>query len=343
MALLWIEGFEGFGTTIGVAPAPVGIVGRKYPVINREENMLVATGRNGYALQFVDLSNNYIQSPNLTTNQTMTIGCALKILNPVTIQPNSHLISFYDGVDVGMLLRVNTDGTIGVYRDTTLLGTTTNAISINTWYYIEFQVYTDHSPNGTVELRVNEAVWYQNLACDTQEGSNAYHTAFRIGRCDTKTVYDDLYLLDGSGSINNDFLGTRKVSAIRPNAAGDSTQWTPDSGNNYDRVNEVELDEDTSYVETGTTTDKDLYNYDPTVNMTSIDGIQIITEVKATSGSMELLNVTKSGATEDDQSCGIIISTDYGTCSSLREVNPDTTNPWTPAEIDAAQFGIKAI
>lgn len=342
MALLWIEGFEGFGTTVGNNPAPAGIVGRKYPVIKGEGSMKIATGRNGYALEILS-STDYVQSPNLTTNQTMTIGCAIKILKPLTIQPTSILVAFYDGAGLGVHARMNQDGTISVYRNVTLIGTSIKAMSTNTWYYLEMKVLCDQATNGQVTLKMNEEIWYQNLACDTQEWTNAYHTAFRIGACDTEIVYDDMYLLDGSGSINNDFLGTRKVSAIRPNAAGDDADWTPDSGDNHDRVNEVELDEDTSYVETGTTTDKDLYNYDPTVNMTSIDGIQIVTEVKATSGSMELQNVTKSGATEDAQSCGLIISTEYGTCSSLRELNPDTANPWTPAEIDAAQFGIKAI
>jgi hypothetical protein len=102
-------------------------------------------------------------------------------------------------------------------------------------------------------------------------------------------------------------------------------------------------DDDTTYVETGVTTEQDLYNYEPTVNITSVDGIQIVTGVRVTSGSMELQVIQKSGSTEDAQSCGTIVSTDFVTCSIVGEVNPDTSNPWTPAEIDAAQFGVKAI
>ncbi len=329
MALLWIEGFEGFGDTLNVTPSPTGILGRKYPIINRESSMRIVSGRNGYALKIIG-SLDYAQTSNLTTDRWLTMGCAIKILDsPVT---ETQFIAFYDGGNRGIYLKMNSDGTINIYGST-LIGTTTNALSLNTWYYIELQVYTDSGVSGSIELRVNDAVWYQNLACDTQAGPNNYHTAFRIGVSDESTLYDDIYLLDGSGLINNDFLGIRKVSAIRPDAAGDDTDWTPDSGNNYDRVNEVELDGDFSFVETGTTTDKDLYNYDPTVNITSIDGIQIMTEAKATSGSMELQNLTKSESTEDAQSCGTIISTDYVTCVSVGEVNPDTSLPWTPPRL----------
>jgi hypothetical protein len=157
------------------------------------------------------------------------------------------------------------------------------------------------------------------------------------------TYYDDIYFLDASGSVNNDFLGPRKVSVIRPNAAGDDTDWTPDSGNNHDRVKEAVLDGDTSYVETGTTNDQDLYNYEPTVDLTEVSGIQIMTEAKVTAGAMELQTISKSGTTEDAHSCGTIISTDYVTCVAVGELNPDTSLQWTPAEIDAAQFGVKAI
>jgi len=344
MALLWIEGFEGFGDTIGVIPSPTGIIGRKYPVINGEDYMRIQTGRYGFGLEiFIGALGDYyyIQSPNLTTDRTTVIGSAIKVIS--SPEQYSPIFTLYDGSSKGINLGINVDGTLSVYRDSTLLATSAMSLNLSTWYYIEIKVYTIDSATGTVDVRVNEADWINLTGIVTQAGPNPYHNSFRIGNCNTNTWYDDIYFLDGTGTINNDFLGPRKVSVIRPNAAGDASQWTPDSGTNYDRVNEVELDEDTSYVETGITTEKDLYNYDPTVNLTEIDGIQIMTDVKVTSGSMEFQTLTKSGSTEDSDSGGIIISTDYGTIFSVGELNPDTSLPWTPAEIDAAQFGIKAI
>jgi hypothetical protein len=44
MALLWIEGFEGFGTTVGGAPTPSGVFARKYTV----------QSENGFRLQAGD-------------------------------------------------------------------------------------------------------------------------------------------------------------------------------------------------------------------------------------------------------------------------------------------------
>ena len=33
MALLWIDGFDNYGTTIGGAPSPTGILNRKYATV----------------------------------------------------------------------------------------------------------------------------------------------------------------------------------------------------------------------------------------------------------------------------------------------------------------------
>lgn len=340
MGLLWIEGFEGFGTTDDVAPAPTGILGRKYPITVRESFMEIQSGRYGKCLQILGTLD-YLQSPNLTTNATSVFGMAVKML-ATPVPPYTPLVALYDGATEGINFQFNQDGTISAYRASSLLGTTVNAMALNTWYYFEAKVLT-HNSSGTIDIHVNGASWLSLSGIDTQESANAYHTAFRLGEVEVKTQFDDIYFLDASGTENNDFLGNRKVEVIRPNGAGDSTDWTPDSGSNYDRVNEAELDEDTSYVETDTTTDKDLYTYGNLVNMNEVDGIQIMTEVKVTAGDMDLHSVIKSSTTESDGSGDTIISTDYVTSRRLEELNPHTAAAWTPSEVDAAQFGVKAI
>jgi len=343
MALLWIEGFEGFGTTPNATPAPTAIIARKYPIINRESEMKIQNGRYGLclAIYYAIGAEDYIQSPNLTTDSTLIFGAAIKILSTPTVLP-SKLISLYDGVLLAVNIRVNTDGTLAAYRGDTLLGTSSLGLSTNTWYYLELKVVT-HQSAGTVDLVVNMNNWLSLSGIDTQAGSNAYASAFRLGPVFVTTQFDDIYLLDGSGTINNDFLGNRKVEAIRPTAAGSSTDWTPDSGDSYARVNEVEVDDDSSYVETATTTDKDLYAYENLDNMNEVNGIQIMSEVRVTAGSMDLHNVIKSSTTEDDGTGDTVLSTDYVTSVRTEELNPHTAVAWTPAEVDAAEFGIKAI
>ncbi len=232
MALLWIEGFEGFGTSTGVAPSPVGIIERKYPNTYAVSSMTIETGTYGKCLEIPEDVLGSIRTPDLTTNNTLVIGCAIKWAALPSVTPD-ETFSFYDGTTRGINLRVDTDGKLSVYRSNTLLGTSTNTINISTWYYVELKILT-HNSAGTVDLKINGTSWLSLSSQDTQQGENAYHTAFQLGYSTTEIIqYDDIYVLDGSGSINNDFLGRRQVQAIRPNSAGDSTQWDPSAGANY--------------------------------------------------------------------------------------------------------------
>ena len=344
MALLWIEGFEGFGTTVGGAPSPTGIIGRKYSGINGESGMDIETGRDGSGrcLEIID-GQAYVQSANLTTNATCVLGFALK-LNAHPTNLARQVVGLYENATLGMNIRVGTNGSLNIYNGGTLLGASTNTLSIGTWHYIEFKVFTNNS-TGTAEIKVDETSWLSITNSDTQPGTNAYHSAFKLQAVyGVWTQFDDLYFLDGSGTINNDFLGNRKVVRLDPSGAGADTNWTPGAGSNYAAVDDGGLsDEDTTYVETGTDTDQDLYAYDNLdAAVASVDGIQINTEARVTTGTMDLSTVIKSSTTTDSGSAKTITSTSYVTATRVAQTDPNTSAKWTPANLDAAQFGIKA-
>jgi len=341
MALLWIEGFEGFGTTIGGAPSPTGIIGRKYPIVNREAFMDIETGRYGNCLEVDPLG--YLQSPHLTTDDTCIIGMAIYI--PLCTV-DTHIIKLYEGANLGVNFSVTSAGYITAKMNTITLATSTSAVPFDTWFYFEAKVLTSNTV-GTVDVKVNGTSFISLTNQDTQPGSNAYHTAFRLADAVYNGVvvkFDDLYFLDGSGSVNNDFLGNRKVIALDPDGAGDSTDWTPSAGSNYENVNDGGLlDEDTTYNETSTDADDDLYTYDNLPGVTaSVDGIQITTETRVTAGSMDLSNLIKTGTTIYPGTADTITSTSYVTTIRVEEQDPDTVAAWTPSGVNDAQFGIRA-
>jgi len=342
MALLWIEGFEGFGDTNGLAPQPTGIMSRKYPVIAREAFFDVETGRNGRCIEIVP-SADYFQTPFITNDDTLVCGIALNLIVGLPVSFPSNIIQFWEGANNGINIRVDTSGTISAYRGTTLLGTSALGLGSATWYYIELKVLTDNSI-GTVEVRVNGAVWLNLTSQDTQPGTNAWHDAVRIGQTNATTRFDDMYVLDGSGSANNDFLGNRKVVAIDADGAGDSTNWTPSAGSNYQNIDDgEETDEDTTYNETSSDAIDDLYTYDDLPGVTaSVDGLQITAETRVTAGSMDLSNMIKTGTTTSAGSPETITSTAYVTTTRIAEQDPDTAAPWTPSGVNGAQFGIRA-
>ena len=340
MALLWIDGFEGYGSSVGGTPAPIGIVNEKYPVVSGEQNLDIETGRYGdYCMEITDYLY-YIQTPHLTTNSTLVVGVAFRT-SAIAISTREFLW-LYEGTNKGINLRINSDGTISVYLDAVLIDTSVSQLSIDTWYYLELKVLT-HNSAGTYEVRIDNADWISGTGVDTQPSGNSYHTAVRLGAIfGGAAQYDDLYVLDGSGSENNDFLGNRQVVPLRPNGDGDTNDWTPSTGNNYENVDEVQRDDDTTYNETSTANDVDLYDYADSVGLATINGVMITTCVRVTTGSMDMKTLIKSGATTDESSPVTITQQTYQSKTYLSEQDPNTAAAWTPTNLNAAQFGIEA-
>jgi hypothetical protein len=342
MALLWIEGCEGFGTSIASAPAPSGIIGRKYPVVGAESAMFVQAGRTGgYSINLVN-PNCFFQTVALTTDNTLIVGCGIYKSHMGAL--SQAIITLYDGTTAGMNIRILTDGTLEIRRGTTQLEVTSNAISLATWYYLEFKVVC-HDTTGSYDVHINETEWASDTNVNTKAGSNNYHDKVMFKGNDYASHFyvDDIYVCDSTGSNNNAILGNVKVLAIRPDQAGDDTDWTPSAGANYAAVDEEVLDEDSTYVETSSSGDQDLYNFENVTAVGAIKGIQIITEMRVTDAqSYDLNSVIKSGATEDEGLPETVSSLTYVTHVRVAEEDPNTSDLWQAANINSCQFGIKA-
>ena len=338
MALLWIDGFEGFGTTLNGAPTPTGVYGRKYTV-QSESGFRVVTGRwSGYALKFV-IDTCYFQPPALTTNATMIVGLALKTLNGL----NHEFLTFYDGSTRGMNLRWVSGGNLAVYRaDTQLAATVGLGLVAGTWYYIEFKVVCNGT-TGSYDVHVDGVSRLSATGVNTQAGSHAFHSTFRIQDVwGENPTFDDLYCLDASGSTNNTFLGVKQVVTLYPSAAGDSAQWTPSSGANYAAVDEESMDDDATYIQTSGGADLDLYHYADLIGAGGVSGVQINTDARRTNpnNTMNLYQASKLSATESDGSVAAVAEDTYTTKTRIMETDP-TGAAWTPANLNSTQFGVK--
>src|SRR5215471_4142203 len=125
---------------------------------------------------------------------------------PQAMNTNQAFIQFYDGATVQVDVRTgSTTGTqIQVTRNGTNLATSTFAFILNQWYYLEFKATIGSS--GYYEVRVNGTVWLSGTA-NTQATSNAsFNKIVLFGNNNILWYGDDLYILNSSGTVNNDFL-----------------------------------------------------------------------------------------------------------------------------------------
>jgi len=343
--LLWVEGFDAFGTTDNAAPSPTGVVGRKYQTVSTESGMRVVPNRLlGKALKLSN-TNQYLQRTLATTNAKLTTGIAIAFAAfPGAVR---EIITLWDGATKGVNLVMQTSGELSVRLGTAAAFGTTSGLALGTGFnYIELEVVCADGTGGSVELRVNGVEVLKVTGIDTRAGAHDYHDGIRLtGDSSMIVTLDDWYVVDGSGSVNNTFLGNKRVATIFPNAAGDSAQFTPSAGANYAAVDESVCDDDDSYVQDSTAGHVDLYNYEALpAGFTGISGLMVTTDVRVTDAtSFSLKTPCKSGSTTsegDSQSAG---GTSYGSKVRVIEQNPATNAAWTESGINAAQFGIQTV
>jgi len=343
--LLWIEGFESFGSSPGT---PTGIT-NKYTTFGSTTNNTLAAGRVG-GLSFKvhnDPGNtSAIGTPDFGNKATWIIGFGFR---PGTRLLDTRIVSLYDSTSEQFTLRMTGAGELAVYRGTTLIAASSGAVGLssNAWCFIELRV-TLHGSAGAYEVRLNGVNVLSASGVRTTGTANnfaqtvRFRGAFSSSAVD-QTAFDDIYIADDTAGEVDDFIGSHKVVAVYPDGAGASTDLASSGGANYAAVDDNPHDGDTSYVQSAVDQDEDLYAYQD-VTLNDIKGVQIngvCRETDATPFSLRLL--CQSGMTLDTGSDLAIGSTSYVTKSRILEEDPDTAAPWTDSAINASQFGVRVV
>lgn len=308
--------------------------------------VLVGSGRFGGNAVRVNDATNGLLLKTLDAQPTWIVGFALYTGSfPST---NTVLLKILDSGSVQVDVRLNSDGTLSITRNGAPLtgGTSTFALSTNTWHYIEFKVTIANAILvSTCQLKVDNALVADVAAGqDTQDTANATANAISLHGSVPNATFDDIYICDGAGGVCTDFIGDSRIIALLPNAAGDLTQWTVvNAGNNWSaQANNPSLN-DGQYVFSATPGQVDLYNLqDPTL-LGPIKGIQAsVYSRKDDAGTRQIATEIKTGGAQFSGTTRNL-TTSYVYYSTIYELNPFTVLAWTPADLIALQSGIKLI
>lgn len=255
----------------------------------------------------------------------------------------STMLSIRQGAVTQVWFSVLGDGTIAVRRGTTLLGTSGFALTQNVFQYIEFKVKV-HGSAGTVEVRVNTVPILVLTGLNTQGAGSGNWNEVKIGQfafASPDVRIDDIYVLDGSGSSNNDFLGDVRIDAVFPNADGNSSQFTRSTGaSQFATVDETAPNGDTDYNEAATSGLKDTLNY-PNAPVAGANILAIQGDVygkKTDSGGAGVKQITRISGV-DYQGTEVGIGTAYNYQRQVWDVKPSDSTPWTDTDFNAAEFG----
>jgi len=227
-----------------------------------------------------------------------------------------------------------------------------NVLHDDTWYYIEWKVVFSTTA-GTCVVRVDglEVINYSGPTVGFGAAGPVYAPyplpprQLRVqGQSNTKYWIDDLYVLDGTGPAPwNAFLGDCHVEYLRPRAAGASQDWTPvGTGTHWVAVDDNDTpDEDATYVESNTPGQIDTNKYQPTGLPTSpLFGAQLSLYARKSDIGPRVIAPVANGVV------GAMVAPsfeNYQYFCTPYPVNPADGNPWTPASINASEFGVKAL
>lgn len=250
-------------------------------------------------------------------------------------------------------------------------GRSTQAVRAGSYNYLEFQVIFSATA-GQMIARLNGVTVLQtaqNINTDPNAAGGADTARVDFGApafgfaifVDTppgglvinnsgQVYVDDLYITDGQGSVNNDFLGDVKVSALLPNGAGTATQFAvTGAATNWQAVNESPPNDDTSYVSSGTAGQQDLYAYPALTGASgNIAGVQVNLWARKDDAGTRTIEplVTNSGRTSTAAGGQVSIGSTYQDWPVIMETNPANGNvAFTFSEIGGGndEFGVQEV
>ena len=352
MTLLKFDGFEGYSSPWD-AENTNGIIGDLTANVWSYQ-----TGRNGGKCIRFNADNLFrgiitLNFPSIDNSRVGILGFAVNhhyfFRSTSTAYPS---IGFGADNSSRFVAYLNNDGvfTFGTWNGN-LIDYDTVQLNLDQWYYMEVK-YKCHDTTGISQFRLDEQLIY-DFSGDTKNNTTG-NTDLDYGHLisgyywnhDLQWVeFDDVYIADDQGTENNDFLGDIRIDVINPNGAGNYTDLTPSTGNNYECIDEIAMD-DSDYVEGITLGNKDSYTYGsvPTdLDDAAIFGIQIRNHCRRTAptDNIKIDPFIRTGSTDYSQTTLDLGDSFRESQGDIKEKDPSDSNPWTQAKINACEFGME--
>jgi hypothetical protein len=265
-----------------------------------------------------------------------------------------YIAAIVDTGTVHVYLRLNSDFTLSVLRgDGTTLGTsTTTGLSAGVGGYIEWKG-TINDSTGSYTVRVNNTSVLTGSSKDTKNTSNTTWNAVWVGQCFTSSNnwsgghtidFDDLYVLDQSGSSSNDFLGDCRIDVRTPSGAGNSSQFTPSASTNVSNIDDTTPDGDSTYNSSATVGHIDTFAIPnaPVVGGTVLGIQHCIYAKKGDAGTCTIGAVVRHSGT-DYTATAQSPSTSYSYLLFPQDQNPGTSAAWTESGFNAIEAGYSKV
>jgi hypothetical protein len=193
-------------------------------------------------------------------------------------QPSNRILIQVQNLATGAYMvgvQANSDGSLSMVRDTTVLATSVAGIvAVTAWHRIEVG-FTIHDTTGSYELRLDGVTRLTATNVDTKPGADTtIDTLYTFHPHDT--YWDDVVFCSSS----TEFLGDLHIESLPPNADTSLSGWTRSTGStNYGVVDEIQVNT-ADYVTAATAPATDRYALPATVDAPAVvHGVQVVHQV----------------------------------------------------------------
>lgn len=259
------------------------------------------------------------------------------------------ILAFRDDDDGGtgalqMFLSCRGDGRLDVCvgtESTVLASTAIGHIVAGVGHYYELGGVI-HNTAGTYEVREggNPTPILSGTSVNTRGTGNNYYNKFNIGGSETGYFVDPYFSTWG-------FLGNIETNTYRPNATGDSQDWTRTGGStDYGAVGDVALnDGNTSYLVRLTSSGDSLFGVEDSAVSGSIIAVTVNLVTKQDGSSPTISTLCKSGGVTVVGTPATpllqVPDSEYRNYQAVYLNDPATGAAWTLSGFNAAQFGAR--
>lgn len=342
MAIIWMDGFEHYGTgTTGKD----NMVNYGVYATGGTSSLSSTRARSGsLSCRAGDFRRSF--AANLTT---AGVGCAIWLDS----LPATDVLDFFQFRDNSgnVLCRFGLSNSqeLVLYRANAEIGRSSpGQITAAGWFHYECK-FVPNGATSAIELRINEVTVYSNnsFPCGSSLGPGNTATSTASVEFDlsgvTYSYLDDLFAWDSSTSYNNTFLGDKRVATMFPNGDTAEADWTPSAGGTgYTQIDETAVDGDTTYVSTATVGHISEFDFEamPT-GAVAVSAVQIYTAARKTDvGTCDIATDIVSAATSTAGATQVC-TTSYVYAQNIFQTDPNTGALWTKAGVDAAKIRIE--
>lgn len=340
MSVLYCEGWEQF--------AAVEDLQKTYPSAGNSMSLITDTVfARGKALR---LDSGVVCSLNRPIPQqalNATVGASFRFrMNSYPGAGDRKLLAgFYEGTNWHIRLYLQTDGTFGLYAGNAWRQYSLLNVILNRWYNLEIKCSCDDA-SGYFELRVDGKTALSYTGDTRNAGTGQLDAAVLAhnvstsasGQCD----FDDWVVWDSSGTESNDWLGDCEVQTSMPAADEVVTNWTANTGDAWDAINDDGEDSDVTYIASDTIGSPASFDMaDLATTPDKILGVQVFCVARKDDSGNRSIKFGLDSNGEVAESADTPLGTGYTGFAQMFERDPDGDVAWTPAKVDALKARVQ--